>query len=528
MYKILMTYDSAEGLEKLLENKDFKIETHNKPSPEEFKKLIKDYDGLLIRSEVKVTADIIQAADKLKFIGRAGTGVDNVDKAAATKKGIVVANVPGGNTISAAEHTIGLMLSMARNIPQAHQSLKSKKWDRSKFMGTELLGKTLGLIGFGRIGMEVAKRMIAFGMKISVYDPFINESIAKGYGVEINSLDEVLAKADYISIHSPLNDDTRGMINAQNIGKMKDGVRIINCARGPIINEKDLSDAIKSGKVESAAIDVFAKEPPDDWTIIDTENTIVTPHLAASTEEAQVKIAQEMSDMIIDFFTKGLIRNSVNVPTVDWETYKKIAPYIELAEKLGSFQGQTLEGRIESVELQYRGTLTSFRTNPLTVSYLQGLLSPISDIMVNLVNAPGIAKDMGIKVTESKIAESQDYTALITAIVKTDKRSASISATLFSESNPRIVNINGLNVDVIPSGAMILIINEDKPGVVGSIGEVLGAENINIGGMNVGREKAQSDALMIFEVDEKVPADVMEKLIKISKVKKAKFVELED
>ncbi|MDR1195647.1 MAG: hypothetical protein LBL00_04120, partial [Endomicrobium sp.] len=323
MYKILMTYDSMEGLDALAANKEFKIEIHAKPSPEEFKELIKNYDGLLIRSEVKVTADIIEAADKLKFIGRAGTGVDNVDKAAATSKGIVVANVPGGNTISAAEHAIGLMLSLARNIPEAHMSLKSKKWDRKSFMGTELLGKTLGLIGMGRIGTEVAKRMISFGMKVVAYDPFANEDLAKSYAIELKTLDEVYAQADYLSLHSPLNDSTRGMINAQAIEKMKDGVRIVNCARGPIINEKDLSEAIKSGKVKGAALDVYAKEPPEDWTIIETNNVVVTPHLAASTEEAQVKIAQEMSEVIIDFFTKGLIRNAVNVPTVDWETYKK-------------------------------------------------------------------------------------------------------------------------------------------------------------------------------------------------------------
>ncbi|MDR3243315.1 MAG: phosphoglycerate dehydrogenase [Elusimicrobiota bacterium] len=526
MYKILMTYDSMEGLEELLANKEFKIEVHAKPSVEEFKKLIKDYDALLIRSEVKVTADIIAAAEKLKFIGRAGTGVDNVDKAAATQKGIVVANVPGGNTISAAEHTIGLMLSLARNIPDAHKSLKSKKWDRKDFMGTELLGKTLGLIGLGRIGMEVAKRMLAFGMKIIAYDPFANESFAKGYGIELKSFDEVLKEADYISLHSPLNDDTRGMINAQAISKMKDGVRIVNCARGPIINETDLAQAIKDGKVKGAALDVFAKEPPEDWTIIDCEGSITTPHLAASTEEAQVKIAQEMSEVIIDYFTKGLIRNAVNVPTVDWETYKKMAPYIELAEKLGSFQGQTLEGAIEAIELQYCGNIASFSTNPMTVAYLQGLLSHILHTKVNLVNATVFAKERDIKITEQKLHDAQDYASLIVAKLKTDKREFQISATLFSAANQRIVNINGLSVDVIPSGSMILVANDDKPGLIGKIGEVLGAANINIGGMNLGRQKIGGQALSIIEVDEKISPAVIEKLLKINGVKKAQYVAL--
>ena len=312
MYKILMTYDNTEGLGALLSNKEFKVDIHNKPSQEELKELIKDYNGLLIRSEVKVTSDIIDVAGKLKFIGRAGTGVDNVDKEAATKKGIIVANVPGGNTISAAEHTIGIMLSLVRYIPESYKSLKNRKWDRKNFVGTELFGKILGLIGLGRIGSEVAKRLNAFGMKVIAYDPFANQEAAKNNNIELKSIDEVFAQADYISIHSPLNDSTRGMINADAIKKMKDGVRIINCARGPIVNEKDLSDAIKSGKVAGAAIDVFAKEPPEDWTLIDTDKVVVTPHLAASTDEAQVRIAREIGEFLVDFFTKGIVRNVVN------------------------------------------------------------------------------------------------------------------------------------------------------------------------------------------------------------------------
>jgi D-3-phosphoglycerate dehydrogenase len=306
-----MTYDNTEGLGILFLNKEFKVDMHNKPSQEKFKELIKDYDGLLIRSEVKVTSDIIEIAGKLKFIGRAGTGVDNVDKEAATKKGIIIANVPGGNTISAAEHTIGLMLSLARHIPESYKSLKNKKWERKNFVGTELFAKIIGLIGLGRIGSEVAKRLNAFGMKVIAYDPFANQEIAKSNNIELKSIDEVFAQSDYISIHSPLNDSTGGMINADAIKKMKNGVRIINCARGPIINERDLSDAIKSGKVAGAAIDVFAKEPPEDWTLIDTDKVVITPHLAASTDEAQVRIAKEIGEVLVDFFTKGIVRNAV-------------------------------------------------------------------------------------------------------------------------------------------------------------------------------------------------------------------------
>jgi len=526
MYKILMTYDSMEGLDALVANKEFKIEVHNKPSPEDFKKLIKDYDGLLIRSEVKVTTDIIEAAEKLKFIGRAGTGVDNVDKAAATAKGIVVANVPGGNTISVAEQVVGLIVCLARNLTEASASMKNKKWEKKKFMGSEIQGKTLGLIGLGRIGTEVAKRLLAFGMKIVAYDPFANPDLAKSNGVDLTTLDEVLAKSDYISIHSPLTDDTRGMINKANIAKMKDGVSILNLARGPIVNEKDLSDAIKSGKVKGAALDVFAKEPPEDWTIVETEGVIATPHLAASTEEAQVKIAQEMSEVIIDYFTKGLIRNAVNVPTVDWETYKKMMPYIDIASKVGSFQGQTAEGGIKEVEISYCGNISSFNTNSLTVAYLQGLLTPILDIKVNFVNAPVVAKERGIKIKEAIVHNCEDYAGLILAKVTTDKGVITMSATMFSDKNPRIVNINGLNVDVIPHSGKIMIVNDDKPGVVGKVGALLGEAGVNISGMNVGRKQAGGEALTIIEVDGKVPADIVEKLSKIAGVKKAKFVSL--
>jgi len=313
MYKILMTYNNIEGMDALFSNKDFKVEVHNKPNPEEFKKLIKYYDGLLVRSEVKVTADVISVAERLKFIGRAGTGIDNVDIFAAGQRGVVVSNVPDGNTISVAEHVIGLMLSLSRNIPEAYESLKSKKWERKTFIGTEISGKILGLIGLGRIGTEVAKRMLAFDMKIIAYDPFINKKSVKISGVELKTINEVYSQSDYISIHSPLNNDTLGMINANSIKKMKDGVRIINCARGAIINEKDLSNAINSGKVKGAALDVFLKEPPEDWTIIETNNVVVTPHLAASTKEAQIKIAHEMGEIIVNFFTKGLIKNAITV-----------------------------------------------------------------------------------------------------------------------------------------------------------------------------------------------------------------------
>ena len=512
MFKILMTYNNTEGLDALLKHPDFKIDIHEKPTPEQFKELIKGYDGLMIRSEVKVTPEIIAAADVLKFVGRAGTGVDNVDIPSATQKGIVVANVPGGNTISAAEHAIGLMLSMARNIPEAHGLLKKREWKREKFIGTELQGKTLGLIGLGRIGREVAYRMLAFGMKVIAFDPFASKEFAESQGIDLRTLDQLYAESDYISIHSPLNDSTRNMINAETIKKMKKGIRIVNCARGNIVDEKALAEAIKSGHVKGAAFDVFAKEPPIDWTLIETEGAVVTPHLAASTEEAQVKIAQELSDVVIDFFCKGVIRNAVNVPTLDWETYKKLEPYILLAEKIGAFQSQTLSGGITSVELEYKGDLSSFNTNPMVVAYLKGFLTPILTLPVNSVNAPLLAKERGIKIKETKLPDVEDYASLVTARVFTDKGEFSLSGTIFGHKSPRIVSMNGLSVDVVPAGNLLIVKNNDKPGIIGQIGVFLGKNAINIANMQVGRTVAGGEAVTIITVDS-IVAPIMVKQI---------------
>ncbi|MCX7715969.1 MAG: phosphoglycerate dehydrogenase, partial [Endomicrobia bacterium] len=337
-YKILMTYKNTEGLEKLLSHPEIQVDIKPKPSQEELLNLVKDYDGLLIRSEVKVSQEIIESTDRLKVICRAGTGVDNVDIISATKKGIVVMNVPGGNTISACEHTIGLILAMMRNIPQADSMLRSGKWEREKFVGSELQGKVLGLIGLGRIGSEVAKRMKSFEMKIIAYDPYVSEDYAKQLGVELKSLEDLFKEADIISLHIPKTEATKNLINKNAMMKMKDGVKIVNCARGGIVNEAELYEMLKTGKVAAAALDVFEKEPTTDSPLFSLPNVVVTPHLGASTEEAQVKIAQEVSDMMIDFFVKGVIRNAVNIPSLDYETYHKLKPYIILLEKIGKLQ----------------------------------------------------------------------------------------------------------------------------------------------------------------------------------------------
>ncbi len=527
--KILMTYSNTEGLEKLLNHPDFQIDIKPKPTQEQLAQFISNYDGLLIRSEVKVTKEVLDSGKNLKLIVRAGTGVDNIDIPYATQKGVVVMNIPGGNTISAAEHTIGLLLALSRNIPQAYSSLKKGQWNREKFVGTELQGKIIGIIGLGRIGKEVAKRCQSFEMKVIAYDPFISEEYAKTINVELKSLKEVLAMSDYISIHTPKTEQTKNLINENAIAKMKQGVRIINCARGGIIDEKALISALKSGHIKGAALDVFEKEPlPGDSLLLDQslENLILTPHLGASTEEAQIKIAQESAELIIDFFTKGIIKNAVNMPNVDIETYNKIKPYLQLNEAIGLLESQLIEGGIQEVEITYSGEITDVNTNILTHALLKGLLTPILDIKVNFVNAGYIAKERGIKVKETKTKETIDYTSLVGVKVNTDKEKLSISGTIFFHQFPRIVSIKGLDVDIQPEGCMIILENIDRPGIIGKVGTLLGENNINIARMQVGREKVGGEAITVINIDNYVSDEILRKISKINGVTKVKFVQL--
>ncbi|OIO75392.1 MAG: phosphoglycerate dehydrogenase [Elusimicrobia bacterium CG1_02_37_114] len=529
MTKILMTYSSTEGMEKLLNNSEFKIDVHPKPSPEEYLKIVagSDYDVLLLRSEVKVTSDIIKAGKNLKLIIRAGTGVDNIDSKTATEYGVIVMNVPGGNTISACEHTIAMMLALARNVPQASGLLKTGVWKKEKFLGTELQGKTLGVVGLGRIGREVAKRAQSFEMRIIGYDPFVSEDFAKTINIELKTLDELFAESDFITLHVPKSDSTKYMINSETIKKMKEGVRIINCARGGIIDEIALCEAIKSGYVKGAAIDVFEKEPaPPDHPLFKLDNVIVTPHLGASTEEAQVKIAQEVSDMILDFFTNNIVCNAINMPSIDRETYKKIKPYSDLLEKMGLLQAQLIEGGIKEILLQYNGEISRSNLSVLTLSYLKGLLSPILDIKVNFVNAGLLARERGIKIKEIKNEQAEDFTSLIDAKVITDSEQLNVCGTVFADQFPRIVNLRDLDVDVRPQGCMIILENADTPGIIGTVGTILGKNKINIANMQVGRRQSGGDAITIVNVDTCPSNQVIDEINKIKGVKKAKFVQL--
>ncbi len=504
---------SPKGVEIFKKAKGIEVEVKTKLPPEELKAIIGEYDGLVIRSATKVKPEIIEAADKLKVIGRAGSGLDNVDLPAASKKGIVVMNTPGGNTITTAEHAISMMLALSRKIPQATASMKSKKWEKSKFMGSEIYNKTLGIMGIGSIGSVVADRARGLKMNVLAHDPFLSPERAEKLGVELVNLDDLLKRSDYITIHVPKSKETINLVNKELFSKMKDGVFLINCARGGIVNEKDLCDAINGGKVAGAALDVFEKEPPDsDNPLLDLDEVICTPHLGASTEEAQEKVAVAIAEQMVDYLLNGTIMNAVNVPSVDSEILATIRPYLELAERLGSFQGQVVSGGLEQVSIEYSGEVAALAIAPITVSLLKGLLYSILKEDVNYVNAPVIAKDRGIKVIESTTNESEDFTSLITLKVKTSKEERLVAGTIFGKSDPWIVQVDQFRIEAVPDKYMFLFHTHDRPGVIGNIGTSLAKHSINISRMQFGREKVEGKSLLLLSTDGSVSSEITEQL----------------
>lgn len=527
MYKVLVSDAlSDEGLKVLKDEKELQVDVKLKLPPEELKAIIKDYDALVVRSSTKVTKDIIEAGTKLKVIGRAGVGLDNVDAEAASKSGIIVMNTPGGNTISTAEHTMSLLLSLSRNIPQANVSLREGKWDRNKYMGVELYGKTLGIVGLGRIGTEVAKRAMVFGMKVIAYDPYLTAEKALEVGVELVDLKDVIKQSDYITIHTPITDETKHMFSDEEFAQMKPGVRIINCARGGIVDEAALVRAIESGKVAGAALDVYETEPPKDFSLFNSDKIVATPHLGASTEEAQVNVAIEVSRQVVDALLGRGIRNAVNVPSVDPELLKVIRPYIELSEKMGLLISQLTEGRTKEVKIQYSGDIVAHELAPITIAFLKGFLTPILQETVNYVNASFIAKERGIKVIETKSSQMEEFANLISIDAETDKAKISVAGTLSPRKDPRIVKINDFYVEAIPSGYMLILSNIDKPGIIGQIGTILGQNNINIAGMTFGRIKEGGDAITVLNVDSKIPDDVMKQIRSAKNILGAKLIKL--
>jgi D-3-phosphoglycerate dehydrogenase len=505
--------------------KDRGIETDVKTGlpPEELKAIIGQYDGLAIRSNTKVTTEILAAATNLKVVGRAGIGVDNVDVPAATARGIVVMNTPFGNSITTAEHAIAMMFALAREIPQADASTHAGKWEKNRFMGVELTGKVLGIVGCGNIGAIVADRAQGLRMRVIAYDPFLSVERAKELNVEKVELDELFPRADFITLHTPLTDATRNIIDAKAMAKMKKGVRIINCARGGLVVEEDLLAALESGQVAGAALDVFKTEPAKENPLFGNPKVVCTPHLGASTSEAQENVALQVAEQMADYLLTGAVTNALNIPSVSAEDAPKLRPYMQLANQIGSFAGQLTETGIKDVKIEYLGHVASLNTKPLTAVVLEGLLKPMNEA-VNMVNAPVVAKERNIKVSEVKSESEGDYHTLIRLTVTTDKRDRSVAGTLFGGDKARVVEIKGISIEAELGSNMLYVTNQDKPGFIGALGTLLGANGVNIATFHLGRAEAGGDAILLTQVDQPVSPDLLEKVRALPQVVQAKFL----
>lgn len=527
MYKILVTDDlSVEGLALLNEAQDVSFDVIKGLSQDELAEKVAPYHGLIIRSSVKVTKPVLEAAPNLRVVGRAGVGVDNVDLEQASQQGVIVMNTPGANSMATAEHTMAMLLSLCRNIPQAYCSLKAKEWKRSKFTGTQLYKKTIGLIGLGRIGSRVALRCQAFGMTVIAYDPYIGDDAVHDMDVTLVSLDELYARSDFISLHTAFTPETDKMINAQSIAKMKDGVFLINCARGGLINDADLVEALKQKKIAGAAVDVFTKEPlPEDHPFRDVDNLIFTPHLAASTFEAQNDVGTQIVAQVLGALRGNDIRNAVNLPLSDPQILQTLQPYLDLAEKVGSLQTQLADGRINRLEVEFKGEQAD-QVKLLTVALLKGLLSPILEETVNYINTPHLAQRRGITVTQSSGSITRDYPNLISCKAIWEGGSRQIEATIFHTNEPRIVRVDDFSMDVKPDGQILVIESHDVPGFIGRVGSILGQAGINIGAMRFGRTKPWGETLTFVKVDSEVPENVMAEILAFEPVTRIKQVVL--
>ena len=506
---------SPKGIALLQQQPEFKVTVLGKRLAEaELLPLVGEVAAMVVRSETKVTKRVIEAAPELRVVGRAGVGVDNVDVETATQRGIVVMNTPGGNTISTAELTFSMLMALARKIPQAHGSMKAGEWNRKEFQGVELYNKTLGVLGMGRIGSEVARRAIAFGMRVLAYDPYLSLSRAKALQVELVELDEIYARADFITVHMPMSDETRGMINAAAFAKMKKGVRVLNCARGGIIQEQDLYDAIKSGRVAGAALDVYETEPPPkEFPLRDLPQVIMTPHLGASTEEAQENVGIEVAEAITDYLVRGAVRNAVNLPNLDAKTYAMVKPYLNLGEKLGRLLAQLAPKRNERLVITYGGRAAEMPGDPISRSVLKGFLELAGGKEVNQVNVRALASSLGLLVEEVKSNEETDFNEWLHVAAYSEGQKVSVGGTFFGkQSHPRIVRINSLPVEVVPSGVLFLMTNKDRPGIVGYIGTLMGKYKINIANMSLSRDNKGGQALTVLNLDSVPPAELLQEI----------------
>ena len=519
MHKVLVSdLLSQRGLDVLTESGDFEVDVLLDLSYEELLDRIADYNALLIRSATKVTAAVIDAATQLKVIGRAGVGVDNIDVQAATRNGILVVNTPTGNTIAAAEHTIAMLLALARNIVPAGISLRNKTWQRNDFIGVELYGKTFGAIGLGRIGREVTKRVQAFGMQVIAYDPYISANAAEAIGIRLVDRDTLFQESDYISVHTHLNAETYHSIGTPEFALMKPSCRLINCARGGIIDENALYHALKAGELAGAALDVFENEPATDTPLLDLENVLALPHLGASTSEAQEHVAIEVAQQVRNALHGQPVANAVNQPKIDPRTLDILGPYLELAEKIGSFHAQIVEGQISAIKIHYNGTLFQKEdVTPITVALQKGLLAPVL-ANVNYVNAPFLIKQRGISITETKSESGANFANSIAITVTTDTGEAVLEGTAFGKKDIRIVRIDQLHINVRPNGYILLIYNSDQPGMIGLMGTILGEHNINIADMTVGRSRLWELAVTLINVDSPVPRHVLQTIASQKKI----------
>jgi len=511
--KILISDNLGEaGVKMFQEEPGFEVDVKTGLEPEELKKIIGDYDALVIRSATKVTEELLQAAKRLKVVGRAGIGLDNVDIPAATKRGVLVMNTPTGNVVTTAEHTIAMMMALTRNIPWGTSTLKDGKWEKKKLQGREIYNKVLGIIGFGKIGSIVADRARGLKMQVIVHDPYISDETIEKAGFEAVSIEDLYRRSDYVTVHVPKLKDTTGLIDKKAFDQMKDGVMIINCARGGIVNEADLNEALKSGKVAGAALDVFETEPPGVCPLFEIDRVICTPHLGASTFEAQTNVAVMVAEQIIAYLKDATVINAVNVPPVSGDLLEKLNPYLTLADRMGCLLAQLAQGGIKEVRIDYAGDFNELDLSPVTTAVLKGLMTPMIKDDVNFVNAQILARERGIKVTEAKIAESEEYVNLITVEAICDEGQNKVAGTIFGRKNPRVVNINNFRLELEPVDRFILIHNHDKPGAIGSIGTLLGNHHINISRMRVGQEEGSDKTMIFLRTDSPIPEDVVKEL----------------
>jgi D-3-phosphoglycerate dehydrogenase len=525
-HRILVLEGITEHGAEILRAEGWTVDMEKAVPPSDLARLVAPYDAILVRSGSQMNAEVIDAARNLKVIGRAGVGVDNVDLVAATRRGVLVMNSPGGNTISTAELTVALMLAVARNLAPADAAMKSERWDRKSFAGVELFGKRLGVIGLGRIGREVATRCRAFAMEVQAFDPFVAPAVAEQLHVKLRSLDEVLQTSDYLTLHTTLTKDTRHLLGREAFAKVKPGVRIVNAARGELVDDEALLAALDAGRVAAAALDVHAAEPPKDWRLARHPKVLALPHLGASTREAQERVGTDIARQVRDYLKGGIIQSAVNFYSLAGDVYDKVRPAMDLAGRLGLFLAQACRGSLERIELGVYGDLRELDLKPILSAAVTGVLRPHMAEGLTLVNAVDVARERGIEILESTSSASISFSNLVALRLKTSEEDLSVAGTVFGGGHVRLVDVDGVEVDTIPQGNVLVVRNEDTPGIVGRVGTVLGTHGVNIARMGLGRKAGSGRAIMLIEVDSEVPADALAELTRMPGIREARFLRL--